>query len=277
MKAAFGATRSRHSRDAGEDIGMAEYFRLRQICLVAKDLARVIADMQAIFGVKLAYQDPHVRRYGLENALFPFGLSFIEVVSPVEPDTAAGRFLERSGGIGGYMAIFSCSDPERRGRHANALGVRTAHTIDHQGFHAVQLHPRDCRAAMIEFDRTDGGEDLRGAYAPAGGIGWTQAIKTDVTQRLREIVIESADPGGIGLHWSAILEQPFVSDGEGGRIAVDMTGIRFAKGGDPRETLRTLNIEVADRSGIEKRALQRGYPVTGAGIEFCGVRFELTG
>ena len=277
MKAAFVEKRQPAFEGRDEDISMAEYFRLRQICLVANDLARVTADMQAIFGVRLAYQDTHVRRYGLENALFPFGLAFVEVVSPVEPDTAAGRFLERSGGIGGYMAIFSCSDPERRGRHANALGVRTAHTIDHQGFHAVQLHPRDCRAAMIEFDRTDGGEDVRGPYAPAGGTGWARAIKTDVTKRLLEIVIESADPGGIGRHWSAILEKPFVSDGEGGRIVVDMTGIRFAKGLDPRETLRTLNIEVADRSGIEERAAQRGYPVSRAGIEFCGVRFELTG
>jgi hypothetical protein len=254
---------------------MADYFRLRQICLVAKDLPRVIADMQAIFGVKLAYQDPHVRRYGLENALFPFGLAFVEVVSPIEPDTAAGRFLERSGGIGGYMAIFNCNDPERRGRHANGLGVRTAHTIDHKGFHAVQLHPRDCRAAMIEFDRTDGEEDLRGPYSPAGGTGWTDAIKTDVSKRLAEIIVESADPAGIGRHWSAIIEKPFAPEGEGGRIAADMTAIRFVKGSDARESLRTLVIEVADRTGIEKRAAQRGYSLADGGVEFCGVRFEL--
>ena len=254
---------------------MADYFRLRQICLVAKDLPRVIADMQAIFGVKLAYQDPHVRRYGLENALFPFGLAFVEVVSPIEPDTAAGRFLERSGGIGGYMAIFNCNDPERRGRHANGLGVRTAHTIDHKGFHAVQLHPRDCRAAMIEFDRTDGEEDLRGPYSPAGGTDWTDAIKTDISKRLAEIIVESADPAGIGRHWSAIIEQPFAPDGEGGRVAVDMTAIRFVKAPEPRESLRTLVIEVADRTGIEKRAAQRGYSLADGGIEFCGVRFEL--
>lgn len=255
---------------------MAEYFRLRQICLVATDLPRIIADMQAIFGVKLAYQDPHVRRYGLENALFPFGLSFVEVVSPVEADTAASRFLERSGGIGGYMAIFNCNDPQRRGQHANALGVRTAHTIDHEGFHAVQLHPRDCRAAMIEFDRSEGEEDLRGAYSPAGGSNWTHAIKTDVTRRLAEIVVESPDAAGIGRHWSGIIEKPFVSDGKGGRIEVDMTAIRFAKGQDARETLRALVIEVGDRDGIEKRAAQRGYPVSDAGVEFCGVRFQLT-
>ena len=254
---------------------MADYCRLRQICLVAADLPRAIADMQAIFGVKLAYQDPHVRRYGLDNALFPFGLAFVEIVSPVVADTAAGRFLERSGGTGGYMAIFNCSDPERRGLDANALGVRTAHTIEHDGFHAVQLHPRDCRAAMIEFDRTDGGEDLRGPYAPAGGTAWTNAVKTDVTRRLAEIVIESPDPVDLGRHWSRILEMPFAADGDGGRIEADMTAIQFARGDSEREMLRTLVIEVADRDGIETRAKERSYPVSVAGIEFCGVRFKL--
>ena len=255
---------------------MADYFRLRQICLVANDLPRVIADMQAIFGVRLAYQDPNVRRYGLTNALFPFGLAFVEIVAPMEAQTAAGRFLARSGGVGGYMAIFNCNDPERRGRHANRLGVRTAHTIDHDGFRAVQLHPRDCRAAMIEFDQSDGEEDLYGAYHPAGGTRWHEALKTDVTRELTEIVIESPDPLGIGEHWSRILERPFVPHNGGGRIAVDMTGIRFAASDNARETLRTLVIAVADRAGIEARAAARGYAVSAAGVEFCGVRFALT-
>ncbi len=254
---------------------MAAYCRLRQICLVAADLPRAIADMQAIFGVKLAYQDPHVRRYGLQNALFPFGLAFVEIVAPMQPDTAAGRFLERSGGVVGYMAIFNCNDPERRGLHANALGVRTAHTVDHPGFHAVQLHPRDCRAAMIEFECTEGEEDLRGPYGPAGGTGWTDAIRTDVTKRLAEIVLESPDPVGLGRHWARILDMPFIADGDGGRFAADMTAIQFARGDGAREMLRTLVIEVADRSGTEARAVERGYPVADAGVDFCGVRFQL--
>ncbi len=95
-------------------------------------------------------------------------------------------------------------------------------------------------------------------------------------KRLAEIVVESADPAGIGRHWSAIIEKPFAPDGEGGRVAVDMTAIRFVKAREPRESLRTLVIEVADRTGIEKRAAQRGYSVADGGVEFCGVRFDLT-
>lgn len=254
-----------------------DYLRLRQICLVANDLPRVIADMEAIFGVRLAYQDPHVRKYGLENALFPFGLSFIEVVSPVEADTAAGRFLQRSGGVGGYMAIFNCNDPQRRGARANALGVPTAHVIEHGDFTGVQLHPRACRAAMIEFDHSDGEKDLHGNYYPAGGTGWTRAIKTDVTRNLLAIVVESPTPAELGVHWATILELPFRADADGGVIDADMTSIRFAKGPGARETLRALVIDVADPAAMLGRAAARGYQTMSDSIEFCGVSFRLAG
>jgi hypothetical protein len=255
---------------------MGSYFRLRQICLVASELTRVIADTESIFGVKLAYRDPHVLKYGLENALFPFGLAFVEIVSPREPNTAAGRFLDRRGdGGGAYMAIFNCNDPERRGRHAEAMGIRISHTIDHEGFHAVQMHPRDCRATMIEFNRTDGEKDLQGPYLPAGGKNWREAIKSDVTKGLVEIVVESPDPRDIGAHWSRILEKPCILSGESCRIDTDMIAIRFVRGEGERETLRRLVVEVADKSGMERRALQRGHRVTDAGIEYCGVTFQL--
>jgi hypothetical protein len=128
---------------------------------------------------------------------------------------------------------------------------------------------------MIEFDRTDGEEDLRGPYGPAGGTGWTDAIRTDVTKRLAEIVVESPGPVDLGRHWSRILDMPFAADGDGGRIEADMTAIQFARGDSAREMLRTLVIEVADRDGIEARAAQRGYLVSDAGVEMCGVRFRL--
>jgi len=128
---------------------------------------------------------------------------------------------------------------------------------------------------MIEFDRTEGEEDLRGPYGPAGGTGWTDAIRTDVTKRLAAIVVESPDPVGLSRHWARILEIPFAAVGDGGRIEADMIVIHFARGDDAREILRTLVIEVADRSGIEARAQERGYPISHAGVEFSGVRFQL--
>ena len=79
---------------------MSDYFRLRQICLVAPNLEPVVADLQAVLGLSVCHRDPAVRRYGLENALLPMGTNFLEVVAPIEDNTAAGRFIARSGGRG---------------------------------------------------------------------------------------------------------------------------------------------------------------------------------
>ena len=86
--------------------------RLRQVCLAAPRLAPVLDDLQAILGLQVCHRDPGLIAYGLENALLPVGTDFLEVVAPVQADTAAGRFIQRSRGQGGYMAIFQCSDPK---------------------------------------------------------------------------------------------------------------------------------------------------------------------
>jgi hypothetical protein len=160
---------------------MAGYLRLRQICLVAPRLEPVISDISAIMGLNICYRDGNVAKYGLENALLPVDTILLEVVAPFQPGTAAGRFLDKTGGRGGYMAIFCCDDPDARGRHAETIGVRVANVIDHAPYHGVQLHPRDCRAAFIEFNHTDGSDDVLGPYPPAGP-DWQQSIRKDVTQ-----------------------------------------------------------------------------------------------
>ena len=81
------------------------WLRIRQICLVAEKLAPVEAAICEILGVKVCYRDGGVAKFGLENALFPVGNQFIEVVAPVEENTTAGRYLERRGGDGGYILV----------------------------------------------------------------------------------------------------------------------------------------------------------------------------
>ena len=242
---------------------------MRQVCLVSRDLPRAIDDIQSIFGVSLCYQDDAVGKYGLENALFPFGHAFLEVVAPTRDGTAAGRFLDRSGGIGGYMAIFNCDDVERRKAHAESLGIAIAHVMDYETFTGIQLHPRDCRAAMIEFDRTQGGDALDGPYHPAGH-DWQTHIKTDVTRGIANIDIESPTPDNIAAHWSRITEIPLGPDLT---LPTPLIDVRFVTGG-PRETLRTLHLDVVDPNAITRAAEARGYVVTDRSIELCGVRFR---
>ena len=181
--------------------GAASYIRLRQICLVAPHLEPVISDIAGIMGLNVCYRDSNVAKYGLENALPPVDTILLEVVVPTQPGTAAGRFLDKTGGRGGYMAIFCCDDPDRRGRHAKEIGVRVVNVIDHAPYHGVQLHPRDCRAAFIEFNHTEGSDDILGPYPPAGS-DWQKSIAKDVTQALIGVEMQSPEPAGLAEHWA---------------------------------------------------------------------------
>ena len=254
---------------------MAPFLRLRQICLVASDLARQAALIKAIFGLEECYRDPNVGRYGLENVLFPVGTDFIEIVAPTRPGTAAGRFLERHGGRHGYMVIMDCDDPESRRKHCEAIGVRAANVIRHDAYFGVQLHPRDTGGAMLEFNCTEQGEDPLGAYAPAGR-DWQKAVRRDVTQRLLAVEIECLDPGGFSAHWCKVLQRPAHPAGAGRfRIALDTGAINFLPG-DGEAALTGIELQVADRARILREAKARGCSVTDAAVEVCGVRFRLT-
>lgn len=249
---------------------MAADLRLRQICLVASQLAPVVEDLAAIFGLAVCYRDPNVRRYGLVNALMPIDTVLLEVVAPVEEGTAAGRFLARTQGRGSYMAIFSCDDPAARQAHAERLGVRVAHVIDRPPYLGVQLHPRDCRAAFIEFNHTAGSDNRRGPYPPAGP-DWHTFIRTDVTRRLVAVELQSPAPADLARHWGAILDTA-VGHGPDGApvIALGDTVLRFAAG--PGEMLSGLALEVADAAVVADNALARGYPVAADSVAIAGVK-----
>ena len=252
---------------------MSGYIRLRQICLVAPRLEPVIADIAGIMGLAVCYRDGNVEKYGLVNALLPVDTILLEVVSPFREGTAAGRFIEKTGGRGGYMAIFCCDDPDARANAANALGVRTANVITHAPYHGVQLHPRDCRAAFIEFNHTDGSDDVLGAYPPAGP-DWQKFIRKDVTVALTGVEMQSADPAGLAEHWGRILGVP-VSRGQGGAVELKLpnASFRFVKG--DAEIMAGLDFRVADVDGVCEAARARGYDISGNEFLLGGVVFRL--
>ncbi|TDJ33082.1 MAG: hypothetical protein E2O61_12960, partial [Gammaproteobacteria bacterium] len=65
--------------------------QLRQICLVARELKPVIDDLTHVLGINTCFIDPGVGKFGLENTLMPIGRNFLEVVAPIEENTAGGR------------------------------------------------------------------------------------------------------------------------------------------------------------------------------------------
>src|ERR1043165_6958616 len=97
--------------------------KIRQIVFAARDLASTVAQLSTGLGIHVAYRDPLVAEFGLQNALMAMGDQFVEVVSPMHEDTAASRHLDRHGDSA-YMLILQTSDLDRDRERLSELGVR---------------------------------------------------------------------------------------------------------------------------------------------------------
>lgn len=259
---------------------MPDFLRLKQVCLVAPHLEPVATEIGAIMGLDICYRDPAVGAYGLENVLYPVDSMLLEVVAPTRDNTAAGRYLARlkregfaEGYHGGYMVIFTACDVERRREHAKAIGIRIAHTIDKPTFFGIQLHPADCRAAFVDFNRTDNSDGILGPYTVAGP-NWQNFIRKDTTQALVGLEIESPDPGGLAAHWANIIEVPVGKNAAGEPVLSFVnSSFRFIEG--PKEVLGGLVFKVGDGAKVRAAAQARGLKVEGDSFHLCGVNFRL--
>src|SRR5665213_4007333 len=116
--------------------------RLRQAVLVARDLDPAYERLRDALGLSEPFRDPGVGMFGLHNVVCALGEDFLEIVSPTQDGTAAGRHLERRG-EGGYMLIFQLDDLAAARERAQALGMRTVWSIDIDDISASHLHPAD--------------------------------------------------------------------------------------------------------------------------------------
>ena len=252
--------------------------RLRQIALVARSLAPVEATIRYALGLEVAYRDPMVAIWGLENAVFPLGQQFLEVVAPVKDGTAAGRQLDRRDGDGGYMVILQCDDQEALRQRARELAIRTAFEHEDAGYRVWQLHPRDTGGAFLEIDFQPGGEDMNGPWQPAG-TGWQSAARTDVVDAITAVEIQAADPEGLAVRWGALLDRPVERTSSGSpRLGLDNAEIRFVADADGRgEGLSGVDVAVKDRRRLVAALTSRGGRVSGHTIELGGVRLGIRG
>ncbi len=252
------------------------YLRLRQICLVAGALEPTLAEFAGILGLAICHRDANVARYGLVNALLPLGDSFLEVVAPTRPGTAAGRYLERRGGDGGYMVIIDCDDIERRRKHMAEIGVRIANPLRYEDYIGLQLHPRDTGGAMLELNHTPGGDSLDGPYHPAGPH-WQRFRRRDTTCSLLAAELQSGDPATLARRWAKVLEREVTTGAGGtGEISLDLGTLRFVAETDGRgEGLTGLDLAVVDPATMLAAARRRGCPTAGNQLTLCGMRLRL--
>ena len=247
------------------------WLRVRQIALVANKLAPVVEDMKNVLGLEVCFRDPGVKVFGLENALFPVGNQFLEVVAPIQENTAGGRYLQRRKGDGGYMCILQCEDHAPVKERVAKLGIRKVIDHDTAHFHNMQLHPRDTGGTFLEIDHQPGGEAPDGPWEPAGK-NWKPAVRTNVVSSIAGVEIQSPEPDALAKRWSEILEVPLKDGG----IALQNAKLRFVKETDGRgEGLSGLDLKAADRKHALDAAEKQGRRISDDTVMVCGVRMKL--
>lgn len=254
---------------------------LRQVCLVAPVLEPVVDDIRNVLGLEVCYRDPGVAMFGLENALFPLGNEFLEVVAPVRGDTAASRYLARRGGPGGYMIITLCDDPALRDAHIKQLGIEIAFSHPGGRVDVVQLHPRATGGTFFEIDWQPNGlmdPDLWGAAAPEGEKpDIASKRRTEVVTGIAGVELQGEQPEALATRWAEIAGEPITRD-ETGRLGFSLGAARFhfvpCTDGRP-EGLAGVHLQVHDRERLLSSAEEHGLRNGAAHIELCGTRFYL--
>ena len=171
--------------------------------LAAHELDPVAADLEEFLAVHDPFHDVGVGHFGLRNAVYALGDTFVEIVSPQQPDTAAGRYLDRRGGDCGYMTMFEVADADATRARLGDLGVRVVWETVHENITDLHLHPKDLGGAIVALDVT----------APVGswrwgGPSWAGTIPSYGAGGLCGLTVAAVDPEATARRWAAVLDVP---------------------------------------------------------------------
>lgn len=246
--------------------------RLRQIALVGHDLEAAAADIVAVLGLGGTYADPGVGKFGLMNAVWPVGDTFLEVVTPKAPGTTAGRLLEKRGGNGGYMVLVQVDDIAVARNHIEAAGARVIEEVDMPGTVSMShIHPKDIGGAILSVDQMFPPESWEW-----GGPDWRTNAKTETSVSIVGGELQGDDPADMAARWAKVLGRDAVAMGGGWRIAFEGGELRFVSAKDGRgEGLGAFDVAVRDPTSVRARADGRGLIDANGDVTLCGTRVRL--
>ncbi len=249
------------------------WLRLRQIALIAQELAPVEVLLTDVLDIEVCYRDPGVGYFGLENALLPIGNQLLEVVAPIQEQTAGGRYLERRGGDGGYMVITQCDDHEPRRARVAELGIRLVLDNDSDEYRNMQLHPKDTGGSFFEIDQQlgEGALERDGPWHPAGP-NWQRAKKETRVRGISAAEIQCDDPTAVSARWSEIAEIPL----DGLTLPFENAEVRFVPIDDGRpEGLSAIDLLTTDKTAVIEAGEAHGVYRGEDRLEICGIRMNL--
>ena len=242
---------------------------LRQLVMVSSLRDPIVDNLCNLFDLKVSFNDPGVAHFGLENAVLPVGTDFLEVVSPTEKNTTAGRYLDRRDGDGGYMVIIQVDDFSEAQNSVKENDVTVVWESEHPEAKAIHLHPKQMGGPIVSLDWMNPKESWKWA-----GPNWDEFVNTSILKRFVGVEIQSDDPTGMKNKWQSVLRMPpeKVSEHE---IHLDNTWIRFVEDQDGRGPgVSAFCLEANDNKSLMNKATDLGL-VRQGNIFIGGVKFLL--
>lgn len=226
--------------------------RMRQVVLTTADLTATCKAIEEALGVRDPFHDSGVGHFGLANAVYAVGDTFLEVLSPIREDTAAGRYMQRRGGDAGYMVMFEVGDEVATRSRLEALGVRLVHDNSHPDIVDMHLHPKDVPGAIVAVNICTPVGSWRW-----GGPAWVGAIPPHDPIGFTGLTVAADEPASLATRWAGVLGLDVIEDSGAYALALP-SGQR---------------IDVISGEGVEGIV---GVTVEGAlaePVQICGVRF----
>lgn len=247
------------------------FTRLRQVCLATLEIKKHQNAFQRIFEIDPCHES-WLEQFGLENALFPIGGSFIELVAPIQEQTAVHHFLNRSKGIGGYMAIFDCDDLTRKKAITEKLKIPLVYSKEAEGASLIQLSPKATGLTLVEFDQHKNGEDRFGSYEWAGP-GWQDRINSSIAEDITAFVFSCSDPVAKGSSWSELFETPLIYSEEAqASLKLNYGSLHFKQADASKpENFSAIHIKTRAKEEILRRAQKEGYQTGSDHFHYCGI------
>lgn len=243
--------------------------RLRQIALAVADLEAATSQAGQILGLGSAYHDPAIVRYGLRNAVYAIGNTFLEFVSPITENTTVGRLLTKQGGDCGYMVILQTDAAADARARIDAAGVRVADELDRGGAGFMHLHPKDVGGTLLSIDYMPRWSDWEW-----GGPDWQKSASDG--EAITGVGISAPAPQAMAARWGEILGRPIERSDHVTQIRLDEGELRFAPlAGGGSEGFRAFDLHSARAAQLRENAARHGCLTAEGNIELFGMTIRL--
>jgi methylmalonyl-CoA/ethylmalonyl-CoA epimerase len=147
----------RPNRRAAEQLGDTVLTRIDHVGIACRDLAATTAFYESAFGLTVVSQETNeeqgVREAILVVADAPAGMSCVQLLEPLGPDTPVGRFLQRRG-EGIHHVGYGVADIDAALAAISATGVRLLDSRPRHGSMGASiafLHPGDVGGVLTEL------------------------------------------------------------------------------------------------------------------------------